>query len=163
MVTSIAIGAGIIGTALVGGFFWGWSLSAVPGLATVTDRTYVSTMQSVNRAILNPLFLVVFVGSVLVLAGATVAAFWSGDTRRGWWMAAATGTYAVGVFGITVVGNVPLNDRLRDVDLDGATDAAVSEARRAYEGPWNRLHYVRSALGVLAIAFACVAALTSED
>ena len=121
-------------------------------------------MQSVNRAILNPMFLLVFMGSTFVLAGAAVASFWTGETRRGWWMTSAALTYALGVFGITAAGNVPLNSKLDAFDLAGGTDATIAAARRDSEGPWNRLHYIRSTLSVLVVALASVAALTpSED
>ena len=79
-------------------------------------------------------------------------------------MTSAAVTYALGVVGITVAGNVPLNDRLDAFDIAGGTDATIAGACRDYEGPWNRLHYVRSALSVLVVALASVAALTpSED
>ena len=163
-VSMLAIGSGIMGSGLIAGFFWGWSVSAARGLARVSDRTYLSTMQSVNRAILNPMFLLVFMGSTFVLAGAAIASFWTGETRRGWWMTSAAVTYALGVFGITVAGNVPLNNKLDAFDLAGGTDATIAAARRDYEGPWNRLHYIRSTLSVLVVALASVAALTpSED
>lgn len=161
--TAILVAAAITLSALVGGFLWGWAVSAVPGLRRVPDRTYVTTMQSVNRAILNPVFLVAFVGALVVLGLAALVAFARGESRRGWWMAAATVTYAVGVVGITAAGNVPLNNRLEAFDLDSGTEETVSSARRAYEGPWNRLHYVRSAIGVLVVVLASVAALTPAE
>ena len=163
-VSALAIGAGIIGAGLIAGFFWGWSVSAGLGLARVSDHNYVSAMQSINQAILNPVFLLVFMGSTLVLAGAAVASFVAGDTRRGWWMASAAVVYAVGVFGVTAAGNVPLNNTLDAFDLAGGTDASIAEARHDYEGPWNRLHYIRSTLAVLVVGLASTAALTpSED
>ena len=82
-VSTLAIGSGISGSGLIAGLFWGWSVSVARGLAKVSDCTYVSTMQSVNRAILNPMFLLVFMGSTFVLAGAAVASFLTGETRRG--------------------------------------------------------------------------------
>ena len=110
------------------------------------------------------MFLLVFMGSTLVLAGAAVASFVAGETRRGWWMASAAVVYAVGVFGVTAAGNVPLNNTLDAFDLAGGTDASIAEARHDYEGPWNRLHYVRSTLAVLVVGLASTAALTpSED
>ena len=49
-------------------------------------------------------------------------------------------------------------------DLAGATDGTIAAARHDFEGPWNRLHYIRSTLSVLVVALASVAALTpSED
>lgn len=163
-ISTLAIGAGILGSGLIGGFFWGWSVSVGLGLARVSDQNYVSTMQSINQAILNPMFLLVFMGTTFLLAGAAGASFVAGDTRRAWWMTAATVTYAIGVFGVTAAGNVPLNNGLDAFDLAGGTDATIAAARHDYEGPWNRLHYIRSTLAVLVVALAGAAALTpSED
>ncbi len=161
--STFMIALAIVFSGMTAGFFWGWGVSAVPGLSKVGDRTYVDAMQTINRAILNPAFLVVFVGSVVVLLVATIAAFAAGEDRRGWWLGAATVVYTFGVFGITAGGNVPLNNALDRFDPSRADDAAYGTARREYERPWNRLHYVRSTLGVVALLFASIAALTSED
>jgi uncharacterized membrane protein len=161
--SATTIGAGIVGLTMVTGLFWGWAFSAMPGLRSVDDRTYVASMQPINRAILNPMFLVAFTGTVVVLAVAALTTFLAGDTRRAWWITAAAVTYTVGVFGVTVAGNVPLNDALDAFAPAGADDAGFAAARRAYEGPWNRLHVIRSALGVLAVVFAATAALTPTE
>jgi uncharacterized membrane protein len=161
--SAATIGAGIVGLTMITGLFWGWTFSVMPGLRLVDDRTYVSTMQSVNRAILNPMFLLAFVGTMVVLAAAAFATFRAGDTRRAWWITAAAITYAFGVFGVTAAGNVPLNDALDAFVLDGARERDLIEARAAYEGPWNRLHAARSVLGVLAVVFAATAALTPTE
>ena len=157
--SNISIGLGIVGLTMITGLFWGWTFSAVPGLRSVDDRTYVAAMQSINRAILNPMFLVAFTGTVIVLAAAAFTTFRAGDTGRAWWITTAAVTYTIGVVGVTVAGNVPLNDAL-DAFVPGADDAAFAAARSAYEGPWNRLHAIRSGLGVLAVVFAVTAALT---
>ena len=73
--SAILITLGTIGSGLIVGLFWGWALSVMPGLRQVDDRTYVATMQSANRAILNPFFLVVFAGTVAVLVAAAVTTF----------------------------------------------------------------------------------------
>lgn len=158
--STVVIGAGIVGLTLVVGLFWGWAVSAVPGLRTVDDRVYVLAMQSINRAILNPVFLVAFTGTVVVLIAASALSVWAGDGRRAWFITAAAVTYTFGVFGVTVAGNVPLNDRLESFAADRADQEALADARAAYEGPWNRLHVVRSTLGVLAVALAVAAAST---
>lgn len=159
-IETIAVVAAVVISGLIAGFFWGWQHSSVPGLRKVADPTYVEAMQNINAAILNPVFLMAFTGSLLVLAGASVLSWQAGDTRRAWWLGAAAATYAVGVFGVTAAGNVPLNDRLRDFDAASATPEQIAEARHAYEGPWNRLHAVRSLLGVLVLTLAAAAAAT---
>jgi uncharacterized membrane protein len=162
-VSTTTIAVGLVGLTMVTGLFWGWTFSVMPGLRSVDDRTYVAAMQSINRAILNPIFLVAFVGTLAVLATAAFTTFSVGDTRRAWWITAAAVSYAFGVFGITVAGNVPLNDALDTFVPTGSDDAAFAAARRAYEGPWNRLHSIRSALGVLAVVLAATAALTPTE
>lgn len=146
-----------VGTGLVVGLFAGWAVSAVPGLAETDDRTYVDAMRAINRAILNPWFLIPFVGTLVALAGASIASLLSDDQSTAVLLLAATGVYGIGVFGVTVVGNVPLNDRLAEAPLDDATSYA--SARRAYERPWNRLHMIRSVLGVVAFALTVTATL----
>ncbi len=163
MTAAAPIAVGIVGSGLIAGLFWGWMVAVGPGLADVDDQTYVASMQSINRAILNPVFIVTFIGSAFVLAGATIIDFRAGNTRRASWLLAATVTYVVGVIGITMGGNVPLNDTLEAFDLAGAGEAAVSAARADYEGPWNRLHAIRSIANVVAVSFASVAALQPTD
>lgn len=158
--SAVLIAAGLVGNAMVSGFFWGWSVSAMLGLRRVDDRTYVTSMRSINRAILNPIFLVVFAGTLVALVAASVTTFIAGDSRRGVWITASMVAYAVGVFGVTAAGNVPLNDRLEAFDPTGADDDAHQRARVAYEGPWNRLHVIRSVIGVLSVTMGVVAALS---
>ncbi len=161
--STVMIALAIISSGLTAGFFWGWGVSSIPGLARVSDRTYVDAMQTINRAILNPMFLLVFAGSVVILVLAAIAAFAAGDDRRGWWLTGSAVVYTFGVFGITAGGNVPLNNALDRFDTGRADDAAYATARKSYEGPWNRLHFVRSTLAVVALLFASIGALTSED
>ena len=44
-------------TGLVAGLSFAYSCSVMPGLAATDDRTFVGTMQSINRRILNGWFL----------------------------------------------------------------------------------------------------------
>jgi uncharacterized membrane protein len=60
-------------------------------------------------------------GIPLVLGGAAIMQFRTGDHRRGWLLASATATYVIGVLGVTIGRNVPLNDALDAFDLRGST------------------------------------------
>ena len=73
---------GVIGTGLVAGLLYGWAVSVIPGTTRVGDHTYVETMQDINRAIINPAFIVPFMGVPLVLGAASILHFRTGDTRR---------------------------------------------------------------------------------
>ncbi|MFC6287261.1 hypothetical protein ACFP3Q_08580 [Nocardioides sp. GCM10027113] len=89
--------AGVVATGLMAGLFLCWSVSAVPGLRRVPDRVHVTSMQEINAAILNPLFLGTFMTAMPLLAGAAVIDLVEEATGRAWWLVAAAATYTVGV------------------------------------------------------------------
>jgi uncharacterized membrane protein len=157
------LGGGIVTTGLMSGLLYGWSVSVIPGTKRVPASNYVDTMQHINRAIINPAFVVPFMGIPLVLGGAAVMQFRTGDHRRGWLLAGATATYVVGVLGVTISRNVPLNDALDAFDLRGSTSDAVERRRTTYERPWNRWHYLRTIASVGSFALAATAALVTAD
>ena len=145
-----ALIAGTLGTGLIGGLFFGFATAVMPGLARTDDRTFVATMQGINEAILNPVFLAVYVAPVVCLG---YAAF-SGPARP--WVIAALVLYLATVV-ITGAGNLPLNDALVAVGLPDSA-SALEAARTAFEKPWNRLHLARTAT-VIAAFGCCIGAL----
>ena len=100
--------AATVATGLQAGTYYTWACGVMPGLARAHDRTLVATMQSVNTAIVNPVFMLTFIGAPL-LAG--VAAATSGQTARPWVVAGLT--LAVSTVVITGVGNIPTQQRAR--------------------------------------------------
>lgn len=157
------LGGGIVTTGLMSGLLYGWSVSVIPGTRRISAGNYVDTMQHINRAIINPAFVIPFMGIPLVLGGAAVMQFRAGDHRRGWLLAGATATYVVGVLGVTIGRNVPLNDALDAFDLRGSTTDAIDRRRASYETPWNRWHHLRTAGSVASFALAAAAALVAAD
>ena len=153
----------ILLTGLVGGLMYGWTVSVLPGLRAVDAPTYLNTMQTVNRKIINPAFTVPFTATPFVLAVASVVLFRSGDSRRGWLLASSALIYLVGVVGVTVGGNIPLNNKLDVFELAGATDAALADLRQHYEGSWNAWHYARTVASVLTLIVCSVAAIVEAE
>ena len=94
----------------------------MPGLARTDDRTFVHAMQEMNVAIVNPVFLLSFLGAP-ALAGAAVAA--SRPSARPWAIAGAA--LALGTVAITAFGNIPLNNAL---DAAGPVDRMHRPRRR---------------------------------
>jgi uncharacterized membrane protein len=160
---TVLLGGGLVATGLVSGLFYGWSVSVIPGTRHVAASNYVDTMQHINRAIINPAFVVPFLGIPLVLAGAAVVQFRAGDARRGWLLVGATATYVVGVLGVTIGRNVPLNAALDTFDLGGSTGEAIERRRTSYEAPWNRWHQVRTAASIGSFALVAAAALVGSS
>ncbi len=143
-------------TGLVAGLLFAYACSVNPGLGALPAPEYLRAMQSINRAIQNPFFLFVFMGAGLVL-GFAVLRLGAGriqpDAYR--WLVFAALFYFFGVFGVTFLGNIPLNNRLDAFRLDAAGEPEISAVRTAFEGAWNRLHLARTFAATLAFA-ACI-------
>ena len=152
----------IILTGLSSGFFYAWEVSVIPGTKQVSDSNYLETMQIINRAVLNPAFFLIFFGSLIVLMGSSYLQYTAASKLSFWFMLAATLTYLIGTFGVTVVGNVPLNEGLDVVVLEELGKEAMHETRMAYEGKWNRLHTIRTVFSVIAFLFSLLAAFSDN-
>ena len=120
------------------------------------DLTYLETMQSINRAILNPAFFLVFFGSVLFLSVSSIYEFHSSKWAFGFMLASSI-TYLIGTVGVTGLGNVPLNDQLDIMKLAEASSEKIAEFRKYYESNWNRLHLIRTSFAVLSFLLAVMA------
>src|SRR3954466_3125245 len=136
---------------LQAGTYFTWSTGVMPGLARVDDRTFISAMQQMNVAIVNPIFSPTFLG-VRLLAGA--AAVVAGPPARPWAIAATV--LAVGTLVISFAGNIPLNDALEHAGkVDRIKD--LHAVRTDFEGLWVKLNIGRcitsaGALGCLVMA-----------
>lgn len=144
VVEDATLAAATIATGQGAGVYYTYQISVTRALAEVDDATYVATFQSINRTIVNPWFVSVFLGAPL-LAGAALALHWGAD--RPLVIAIAAGfVLQVASIAITVAGNIPLNEAL---DREGVvTGAAATAARAAFEAPWNRLHLARTVASV---------------
>ena len=154
-IKSLTLLSAVILTGLSAGFFYAWQVSVIPGTRKVIDMTYLETMQSINRAILNPAFFLIFFGCLILLAISTIQQYNTGATF--WLMLGATLTYLFGAFGVTVFGNVPLNDALDAIDLAELIESNVTEFRHYYERKWNRFHLIRTVFSVISFLFSVLA------
>ena len=159
--TIILFGAVIL-TGLSAGFFYAWSVSVIPGTQKVVDVTYLETMQSINRAILNPAFYLIFFGSMLFLSIGSIYEF-SDNKTTFWLMLAASILYLVGTVGVTAMGNVPLNDQLDVLDLVDLSSSNIQEFRNFYESNWNRLHLIRTVFAVASFFLSLLAFFTYSN
>ena len=145
-------------TALVTGLFYGYSVSVNGGLHRLNDSEYVKAMQSINAVIQNPLFFVSFIGPVILLP---LAAFLQRDANPMQFalLLASSVIYIAGSFGLTMVGNVPLNVRLAKFDANKGSGNEIVQARAEFEKPWNRLHAIRTIASIAATVLIFVAIL----
>ena len=148
--TTAATGCGV-----VGGIFFAFSNFIMRALGELPPAQGVAAMQAINRTVLNPLFFLVFFGSGLAALIAAGHAWLTGGTASALIGTAAAVSHVAGSLGVTLFGNVPLNNRLAGL---GAHDAALAATWTHYQSAWTRLNTVRTAASVLAAALFCVAA-----
>lgn len=105
-----------LGSSLMAGLFFIFSNTVIEALSALPEDMAISAMQAINRVIINPLFLVVFMGTGLLSLGviASSLARW-GDPGSLWALVGAL-VYLAGGLTVTIVGNVPLNEQLALVD-----------------------------------------------
>lgn len=153
--TMVLLGAVIL-TGLSAGFFFAWSVSVIPGTKLIGNQLYLETMQSINRAILNPAFFTVFFGSVILLSIASIYEFHSNKVVFGFMLSSAI-TYMVGTVLVTGLGNVPLNDQLEVLKIAEMNSSQVAQFRKFYETNWNKLHLIRTVFAVVSFLLSVVA------
>lgn len=134
---------------LITGLFYGYSCSVNWGLGRLSNAEYVKAMKSINVAIQNPLFFLSFMGTLIILP---VYTFLSLDHPNFILILASAVIYAVMVFGLTMIGNVPLNNRLARFKVESASEDAIASERGDFEARWNRYHTVRTVSCVISFA-----------
>ena len=155
-IKSILLLGSVIFTGLSAGLFFAWSLSVIPGTLKISDSSYLEVMQSINRAILNPAFFLIFFGSMVLLGVGSIYQFHFSKPAF-WLMLASSATYLIGTLAVTGLGNVPLNDQLEALSLSELSTAKLQEFRTYYESRWNRLHQIRTLSAIAAFVLAAMA------
>ncbi|MBP6732339.1 MAG: DUF1772 domain-containing protein [Chitinophagales bacterium] len=148
----------ILFSGLIAGLFFGYACSVNPGLHYLLDKEYVKAMQSINIQIQNFYFFLPFMGLLVLFPLSTWFIYKQGNSADFYlWMAAAM-LYFVGVMGVTMAGNVPLNNQLAAVDLNSISAEALAQARTGFESNWGKYHLWRTAASVISFLLTVIVA-----
>lgn len=154
--------AGILTTGLTAGLFYGYSCSVNPGLGNLSDEKYLEAFQSINTAIQNPVFFLSFMGSVFLLPLSSYLAYRDGASASFYFLIGSALIYLIGVFGVTIIGNVPLNEQLDKFPLLSATANEISAMRKTFETPWNAYHTVRTFCSIVSFVLAVLSIMKQK-
>ena len=127
-------------SALLSGLLFVFSNFAMRAFSRIPATSGVAAMQSINAAIMNPGFFVVFAGTALGSLAALVGAVMHWQHAAAGWVAAGAVTLMLGLYVVTARVNVPLNNRLDTVDAEGSE---AEEAWRDYVARWQPWNHVR--------------------
>ena len=113
-------------------------------------------MQSINKEILNPGFFTVFFGAALLLIANSIFQYQVKTGTTFYLCLTATLIYLIGTIGVTMFGNVPLNNMIEAMDLSTLSLNDFKDARLDYEAKWNRFNLARMVAGVVSFVLLLV-------
>ncbi|MEA3274794.1 MAG: anthrone oxygenase family protein [Pseudomonadota bacterium] len=130
-----------LGSGMMAGLFCSFSSFVMKALSETPPPMGITAMQSINKVIVRPAFLVVFLGTGVACA-LVVGLGWQqlGNHALAWATVGGV-VYVLGSIVVTIVFNVPLNNRLAAVDPESDEGAKMWGI---YLVRWIRWNHVRS-------------------
>jgi uncharacterized membrane protein len=138
-----------LGSGLIAGFFLAFSACVMAALGRISPASGISAMQSVNVVVLNPLFLGTFFGTAVLSLVLAVAALMNWSEPGAFYLLAGSLLYLIGSILVTMICNVPLNNRLAAVEPESAEGKVVWTH---YLRVWTAWNHVRTAASLAAMA-----------
>ncbi|OBJ45552.1 hypothetical protein A5630_00875 [Mycolicibacterium mucogenicum] len=147
----------LLSSGLLAGLYYAYAVSVMPALGAFDDRTFIDVMNKINVVIVNPPFLLTFLGSVGFTALAGAFYFKPGARPVLIWIGIGLALNLASL-AVTSVVNVPLNDKLATATAS-SSPADLASLRQQFETSWVRWNMIRAlantaATGVLAWALA---------
>ena len=134
----------LFSTGLMTGIFFTWSNAVTPGIGKLSDMEYLRSLQSMNRVILNTSFRIVFIGAVITVALVPIYYYKIFPNYLFWIFLTVFIIYWIGVFGVTFLGNIPLNRLLENTNLKTKSIEDAKTLRTTIETKWNNLNLIRT-------------------
>ncbi|HWM20529.1 MAG TPA: anthrone oxygenase family protein [Ilumatobacteraceae bacterium] len=158
-IQTVTLIAATVSIGLVAGLLGAFACAVMPALRGADDRTFVDVMQRINVAIINPVFLSVFVGGLLVTVAAAAVHLPEDERDALPWIIAGLALYVVTLI-ITGRFNIPLNDELDAAgDPNGVAD--IHAVREQFESKWIAWNIARTITNVAACCCLAYALIVS--
>jgi len=106
-------------------------------------------MNEINEVILNPWFFISFLGTAILLP---ICAYLFRGTDVFMFILIASMVYLLGTIGVTMIGNVPLNLTMAEINTEVASADAMKATREAVETKWNNWHTARTIAACVSLA-----------
>lgn len=142
--------AAALGCGLVAGVFFAFSTFVMQALGQQPPAQGIATMQAFNITVINPWFMGVLFGTAAACVWLAIAAVIDIQHPSARWLLLGCLLYLVGVIGVTIVCNVPLNDALSAIAPDSAKGANLWATYLTYWTLWNHMR-TAAAFGAAAL------------
>jgi uncharacterized membrane protein len=136
-----------IGCGLVAGLFFAFSTFILQAFDRLGPERAAEAMNAINARIVRSLFMPLFLGTTLTSAALAAAGLSRAGAPGGGMMLAGGAIYAIGMFGVTMAFNVPLNNALA-----AARGADVARTWPHYFRRWTLWNHIRTLASTLGCA-----------
>ena len=134
-----------VGCGLMAGLFGAFSVFVMRALDRLPAPQGIAAMQSLNKTIVTPLFLLTFVGTAAVCAVLGVLSLFRLDQPEGKWLLAGSLLYLVGGVLLTGGYHIPRNDKLDTFD---PTTAEAARYWATFLREWTLWNHVRTVTAI---------------
>ena len=151
-----------IGCGVMAGVYFAFSGFVMTALSRIDQASGVAAMNSINTVILRSLFMPLFFGTTIAALTLAVMALLRWGTPGAPAMLVGGAAYVLGMFVVTMLLNVPLNNVLQAAEPSIA-DAATTWTR--YVRDWTMWNHVRTIASTVASAlfiFALIARIGAD-
>lgn len=145
-----------LGCGLIAGVFFAFSAFVMKALGRLPSAEGIAAMQSINIAVINPVFLTAFLGTAAACVLAIISSLLRWHDPNAVYLLVGGVLYLAGSFLVTIAFNIPKNDALASLapaDPDSANHWA------GYLTSWTAWNHVR-AVAALAAAASFIIALS---
>ncbi|MCM2680722.1 DUF1772 domain-containing protein [Echinimonas agarilytica] len=130
----------VVITGLMAGTYFAFSIFIMKSLAELPPLEAAKAMNKINDVIVTTLFLPIFFCSTIWFSGLFIWSVINWQNEQSMMLSIAAVIYVVGMLGVTVFGNVPLNNQLKVGALD---DSSLVEIWQFYVLRWTRFNHIR--------------------
>jgi len=143
-ILTVLLWAAALSSGLIAGVYFAFSTFIMPAFAKIETTQSIAAMNSINKTILNSLFMPLFFGSSIISVVLTIFAFIHWGEAGAELTLIAGIVYFIGMFLCTIVFNVPLNNTLARTDLKNNNVQHVWSNYLKTWSQWNHLRTVSS-------------------
>jgi uncharacterized membrane protein len=153
---TVSIVLSALGSGLIAGAFFAFAAFVLPALSRLPAPSGISSMQSIIAAIKSPLFLVVFFGTASLAALMGIAATLKWGEPGALYLLVGSLLYLNGPFAVTLMKNLPLNNKLAAMKPNSAEGARYWTEFRATWGLWNQVRWIGALAAAAAFTWALI-------
>tara|TARA_Y100000992_G_scaffold278088_1_gene223374 strand:+ start:100 stop:597 length:498 start_codon:yes stop_codon:yes gene_type:complete len=136
---------------LVTGFILIFAIVVMPGISKFEDKEFLRAFQQIDGVIQNnqPFFLLVWLGSIISVIVTIFSSLIIFEFQNSLPILCVCCIYLFGVQGITLLIHLPLNQRIKNFDINESSIEMLNKERENFEDKWNFFNKIRTGIAFL--------------